>query len=283
MGDIHPSTETVADTVVDASAEAGADPTPAYPIDTRDGWEPGAPSLRNMAPSAIGGAIVPLGVYFAVRHQVHGDATALIIAGIPATAWVVFSWIRHRRLDPIGAIVLLGFVFGVSASYALGGNSFVLKVRDSAFTCIFGLLCLVSVRFGRRPMMFHIGKAMSAGDDDAKAAIYDQLWDIPPARVSFRIISTVWGVGLIVDATIRVLLAASLSTSVFLAVSPAVTAVFIGSMFAFTVGFTRWSRNHYEEVMAVTPPSDGDATWFWIRYHARVLRRRSGQVEIPAS
>jgi hypothetical protein len=195
-----------------------------------------------MAPSAVGGAVIPLGVYFAVRHQVHHDATALIIAGIPATAWVLYSWLRHRRLDPIGAIVLAGFVAGVSASYALGGNAFVLKVRDSAFTCLFGLACLASLRIGERPMMFHLGKSLSAGDDRIRAAVYEQLWELPPARSTFRVITAMWGVGLILDAATRVLLAATLPTGVFLAVSPAATAVWVSGMFAVTVALTRWSR-----------------------------------------
>jgi hypothetical protein len=249
-----------------------ADASFVYPSDPRDGWEPGAPSVRAIAPSAIGGAIVPLGVYFAVRHQVHGDAAALMIAGIPATAWVTFSWLRHRQLDPIGAIVLAGFIAGVSASYAMGGNAFVLKVRDSAFTCLFGIACLVSVRIRQRPIMFYLGRTLSAGDDPIRAATYDQLWDMPPARATFRIITTMWGFGLILDAATRVLLALALPTGVFLVVSPATAAVWIGGMFFFTVVLTRWSRDQTK--WAAEPvPVGGDATWWWTRHYLRFYGR----------
>lgn len=221
-----------------------------YPSDPRDGWEPGAPSLRALAPSVIGGAIVPLGVYYAVRHQVHGDATALAIAGIPAALWVAFAWLKTRKLDPIGAVVLFGFIIGLGVSTAMGGNAFVLKVRDSGFTALFGVACLMSLRFLPRPMMFYIGRALSAGEDPVRIGAYDQLWDLPPARRTFAIITMVWGVGLICEAAARVVLAAILPTGPFLAAAPTLAAVAYGGMFAFTVWYSRWSRHRVQEQQA---------------------------------
>lgn len=206
-----------------------------------DTWEPGAPSLRAMAPGAIGGAVIPLAVYYAVRPHVGGDAPALVIAGVPAASWVAFQWVRTRRIDPIGCIVLFGFVAGILASVALGGSAFVLKVRDSAFTALFGLLCLGSLAFAR-PMMFFIGRALSAGDDPAKLAAYDELWTMPTAPRTFRLITAAWGVGLVVEAALRVLLAVVLPTGPFLAVSPVLGGVVIGGLFAFTVWWSKRAR-----------------------------------------
>lgn len=228
-----------------------------YPSDPRDGWEPGAPSLRALAPSAVGGALVPLGVYYAVRHQVHGDATALAIAGIPAAAWVGITWVRRRRLDPIGAVVLFGFIAGLALSAALGGNAFVLKVRDSAFTALFGIACLVSLRFLPKPLMFYIGRALSAGEDPIRSEAYDALWELPPARRTFAIITTVWGIGLITEASARVTLAAILPTGQFLAISPTLAAIAFGAMFAFTVWYSRWSRGRVQAQQAAAVAVDG--------------------------
>src|SRR3974377_525239 len=103
-----------------------------YPRDTRDGWEPGAPTMRALLPSAIGGAVIPIAVYFLGGPHGGSDAPGLGMPGVPAAAWVVTEWVRKRTIDPIGTIVLAGFIAGVSVAYALGGNAFVLKVRDSA-------------------------------------------------------------------------------------------------------------------------------------------------------
>ncbi|GAC1602440.1 MAG: hypothetical protein NVS3B21_30630 [Acidimicrobiales bacterium] len=208
---------------------------------TDDSWEPGAPSARAMAPGLVGGAVVPLAVYYAVRSHVGGDAPALMIAGIPATAWVGIEWVRKRRVDPIGCIVLFGFIGGVLASVALGGSAFVLKVRDSGFTFLFGATCLTSL-LSKRPMMYFIGRALSAGDDADKIAAYEELWTMPSAPRTFRIITATWGIGLIAEAAARVGLALTVSTGPFLALSHVLGAITIGALFVFTVRFSKRAR-----------------------------------------
>lgn len=220
-------------------------------------WEPGAPSVRAIAPSLIAGVAIPLSVYFTVRHHVSGDATALIIAGAFPAAWVAIQWVRTRQVDMIGAITLLGFLAGVGASELLGGNAFVLKVRDSAFTTLFGIACLLSLRL-RRPIMFYMGKALSCGDDERRRAAYDELYEIPEAQRVFAIITVAWGVGLILDAAARVLLAAALPTGRFLIVSPMLAFVVFGGLFAFTGRYSRRAREAGEaELLAqgMTYPS----------------------------
>jgi hypothetical protein len=194
-----------------------------------------------MAPSIIGGAVVPLTVYYSVRPHVSGDAKALIIAGAFPAAWVAIQWVRTHRIDPIGAITLFGFIAGVLASELLGGNALVLKVRDSAFTFGFGVACLVSLT-RRRPMMFHIGKALSAGNDERRQAAYDELWELEEAQRVFARITTMWGVGLILEASARVGLALVLPTGAFLAVSPILAVIVFGGLFAFTAAYSRRAR-----------------------------------------
>lgn len=216
---------------------------------SRRAWEPGAPSARALAPGLLGGGVVPLVVYYLVRSHVHGDATALVIAGAPAAAWVAVQWVRTRRVDPIGAITLFGFIAGIALSALLGGSAFVLKVRDSAFTCLFGLVCLASLARSR-PLMFFIGRALSAGSDPVRLRAYDELWEMPTAARTFRLITAAWGLGLLCEAGLRVVLAALLPTGPFLAASPVLAAVVIGGLFVFTVWFSRRARRIGEEMFA---------------------------------
>jgi hypothetical protein len=202
-----------------------------------------------MAPSTVFGAIVPLTVYYVVRRHVGSDATALVIAGAFPAAWVLVELARKRTLDAIGSITLFGFLAGIAASYALGGNAFVLKVRDSAFTALFGLVCLVSLAW-HRPMMFHLGKALSAGDDHDRRAAYDELFALPTARRTFAVITVAWGCGLLVEAAVRVVLAVALPTGTFLAVSPVIGGVFFGGLFVFTLRYSKVARQRGEALLA---------------------------------
>lgn len=275
-------------TTVDAAEEGGEtgeitseEPAPfVFPHDHRDGWEPGAPSLRAMGPSAIFGAVIPLAVYYLVRRSVGGDAPALALAGVPAALWVTIEWVRQRRIDPIGAIVLFGFIAGLITSYALGGSAFVLKVRDSAFTSMFGVACLVSQYVGRRPITFYIGRALSAGDDPIRREAFDGLWEMAPARVLFGIINTAWGVGLICDAAARVLLALVLPTGPFLAVSPVVGGVFIGGLTAFTIWIAKWGRNRAESAMDADFPEGAGTLRGMLHYRRANTAARA--VTVPA-
>jgi hypothetical protein len=215
--------------------EAGTEPV-------ADDWEPGVPSVKELLPSIIGGAIVPLIVYNLVRRHVHSDADALIIAGCFPTAWILFEFIRKRSVDMIGVIVLFGFAVGVITSTLLGGNAYVLKARDSAFTALFGLACLFSLVVADRPLIFYVGRFLSAGNDPVRIAAFDGLHDLPTGKRTFRILTAVWGIGLLVEASTRLVLAAFLGTGIFLAVSPVITGVCIGLMFIFTVWYAKRAR-----------------------------------------
>ena len=83
---------------------------------------------------ALWGAALPIAVYFLVRHRVHTDAQALIIAGGFSGAWVLSQFMRQRKVDLVGMAVLIGFALGFVSSTLLGGNTYVLKIRDASIT-----------------------------------------------------------------------------------------------------------------------------------------------------
>jgi hypothetical protein len=205
-------------------------------------WAPGVPPIRDLWPSLVGGAVVPLTVYYLVRQHVGSDATALIIAGIFPAAWVIIEFIRRRTIDPIGAVVLLGFATGVTASMLLGGNAYVLKAKDSAFTAVFGLACLVSIFVAKRPAMFYVGRFLSTGNEPERVTAYNALHDLPGGERTFKVLTAVWGAGLLLEASSRLVLAAFIPTGIFLAISPVITAVCVGGMFLFTIRYTNRAR-----------------------------------------
>jgi hypothetical protein len=217
-------------------------------------WEPGIPSIREHLPSLIFGAALPIGAYFVVRRHVHTDAQALIVAGCFSVGWIVLQFVRQRRVDVVGAVVLLGFAVGVVSSTLLGGNAYMLKVRDAFLTALFGVACIVTLYTHDRPALFYVGRYLSAGNDPAKVSAYDQLHELPIGRHTFRVLSVVWGIGLVVEASCRLTLADILPTGTYLAVSPFITASVIGGLFAFTAVYTKRARLEAAALMTHLAP-----------------------------
>ena len=202
-------------------------------------WTPGVPSVKELLPSLIFGAAVPIAVYFAVRPHVSTDAEGLIVAGSVSVAWILVQFVRYRRVDLIGAFVLFGFLIGVVSSTLLGGNAYMLKVRDAFFTALFGIACIVTIYTHDRPALFYLGRYLSAGNDPSKVAAYNDLHEVPTARHVFRVLSVVWGIGLVIEASARMTLAGALHTGTYVAVSPFISAMTIGSLFAFTLIYAK--------------------------------------------
>jgi hypothetical protein len=212
---------------------------PSAPPGTFGGWQPGVPSVREHLPSLVFGAALPIGIYFVVRSHVRTDTAGLIIAGCFSVGWILLQFVRQRKIDVVGVIVLTGFAVGLLSSTLLGGNSYVLKVRDAFFTALFGIACIVTIFTHDRPALFYVGRYLSAGTDPAKVSAYDQLHEAPIGRHTFRVLSVVWGIGLVVEASMRLTLADVVPTGTFLAVSPFITASIIGGLFAFTAMYAK--------------------------------------------
>jgi hypothetical protein len=202
-------------------------------------WQPGLPPIREHLPSVLFGGVLPIGVYFIARTHVGGDTPALILAGAVSATWILVAFVRRRTVDVIGVAVLLGFAAGVTTSLLFGGNDYMLKVRDGFFTLLFGVACIVTLYTSDRPAFFYVSRYFSAGNDPAKVSVFDRLHDAPLGRHTFRTLSVVWGVGLVVDATSRLSLAEMLPTGTFIAVSPFITGSVLGSLVVFTVVYTR--------------------------------------------
>jgi hypothetical protein len=237
-----------------AATPEGTESAPGATPTSPRGWEPGIPSVRELAPSVIGGGLIPLGAYYLFRHAVSSDADALIIAGLFSAAWILVQFIRKRTFDPVGMIVLFGFAIGVLVSTLLGGNAYVLKIRDSVFTAIFGLACLVSLFSAKRPAIFYVGRFLSAGNDPERMAAYDELHELPTGQHTFRVLTLVWGIGLFLEASTRLILAAVLPTGIFLPLSGVNTGVWIGGMFLFTVRYTNRARALSQSILADEQP-----------------------------
>jgi hypothetical protein len=187
------------------------------------------PSVRRLAPQLVVAGVLPVVGYALLRPHVGTDATALAAVMVFPVAEILVERRRHGGFEPIGIISLVGITVGLVGAVALHGNATLLKLRESMLTGLFGVVCLASV-FARRPAMFFLGRAFATGGDPDKVAEFDAIWELPGTARRFRVVTLVWGVGLLGETSVRTLLALTIPTERFLEIAPVLGWVTIGAL-----------------------------------------------------
>lgn len=220
--------------MTDAAPVAPAPAAPAAPA-APQGM---VPSIRTLAPRLIVSGALPLVGYALLRPHVGSDAAALALVSVFPVIDIAVERRRHGRFEPIGVIALIGLSLGLISALLLHGNATLLKVRESMFTGVFGLICLATLG-ARRPAMWFLGRSFSTGGDPEKVAEFDTIWDLPGVPRRFRFITAVWGVALVAEAVGRFVLAVTVSTERFLAISPVINWGVLGGLLWYTTVFSR--------------------------------------------
>lgn len=142
---------------------------------------------------------LPLVGYYAMHALAASDWTALLVATAVAGVRLLWVFARDRRVTWFGAVMLA--VFGIGLVLALvGGDPRFILVKDSVTTGGVGVVFLLSL-LTARPLTF----AALESWQQAKAAELDAIWDVSPGvRRTFRISAVVWGLGLILEAGLRI-------------------------------------------------------------------------------
>lgn len=156
---------------------------------------------------------------------------------------------RTRRVDALSILVLLGIALSI-VLMALGGSPRLLLMRESMASGAIGLVFFASLAM-RRPLTFYLARATVARKEEGGAARFEAMWDERPAlRRSVRLMTAVWGVGLMGENALRSWLAWHWPVERFLVVSP-----FIG--YGIYGALTLWTflyRKKMQRRAAAAPP-----------------------------
>jgi hypothetical protein len=206
-------------------------------------------ALRRRLILSLGiNALLPLLLYAWLRPLLASDVVALAIAAaIPALRTLVL-WVWRRRVDWIGAYAVLGFGLTLALTILLAGNGFLLKVHSSLLIGILGLVLLVSVVI-RKPLLEPVLRAFERtspqGSSVLDRASIDPAGRMPPSgRISF--ITTVVGLAFLGDALAHVVLALTVPTATYLALSRLVTIALLGC----GAGFLAWMRRRNNSLVS---------------------------------
>lgn len=190
--------------------------------------------LRPIAKVVIVDIAAPLAAYNLLRSAGMSTLTALVLSGAFPAFGIIIGFIKHRRLDVVGALVLAGIIVG--AAFGLITHSARLVLTEGSVpTGVFGVACLGSL-LTLRPLMFSFALEFT-GPDTAKGREMTSLWQYEGYRRVFRVITAVWGVSFLLEAALRVAIVYNTSTGTAMAASYGTPFLWAGALSAWTVAY----------------------------------------------
>lgn len=172
----------------------------------RAGASPPAPDrgrFQSLAPIAIFDVVGPLVAYYALSAAGLSTVAALVLSGVLPAFGIALTVAHRKRLDAIGALVLIGIVVGTALGLVSGSAHLVL-LDGVVPTAVFGAVCLGSL-WSARPLIFRFAlEAM--GTDTAKGQDFADRWRYPGFRHAFRVTTVVWGVAFLGEAAAQVII-----------------------------------------------------------------------------
>jgi len=189
--------------------------------------------LRTIAMIAIFDVGGPLVTYVLLRN-VAGLSTvlSLVLSGILPAFGVAITAIQFRRIDIFGVMVLAGILMG-SILGITTHNPRLYLAEGSVPSLVFSVACLVSLRT-RQPLIYRIALEF-LGTDTKKGREITEAWRYPVFQRAFGTITVVWGIGYVIEAAIRMVVAETTSTGIALVCSKVAPYVFAAVLAAWTL------------------------------------------------
>ncbi len=192
-------------------------------------------SFTQMIPTLVFDVAMPIVAFNVLVHYGVSTLWALVAGGLFPALNNVRIWIKSRRLEPLGIIVMTFLVIGTAASL-ISGSVFFALIKESFLTATFGFICLGSL-MAERPLMFYINRQFVAGDDPVRLEWWNGLWQFSHFRAAQRLVTAVWGITYIVEALVRVGFAMVMSPAQVVAISPVMA-------FGVTILLVVWTRRY---------------------------------------
>ena len=177
---------------------------------------------------------LPVAGYYALHLAGVSDLVALLVASLLAAVRIVWVAVRERELNPFATVMLVLFGLGLVLALVSGDPRFFL-LKNSIITGTIGLVFLGTTLFGT-PLTL---AASQSFQPDRKAEIRQAYETDPHVRHGHRVSSTVWGVGLVLEALVRVPLVFLLPIDVMVGLGEAMTIVVIGGLLTWNIWYVK--------------------------------------------
>lgn len=192
-------------------------------------------SFLQMVPTLFFDVAMPIILFNLLTHYHVPVLWALVAGGLSPAFNNLRIWIKSRRLEPLGIIVITFLAVGTAVSL-ISGSVFFALIKDSFLTGTFGVICFASL-FAKRPLLFYIVRQFVAGNDPVRIDWWNGLWQIAEFRRGMRFVTAVWGAAYMTEALARVGFALMLSPGQVVAISPIMG-------FSVLIVLIAWTRRH---------------------------------------
>jgi hypothetical protein len=164
---------------------------------------------------AVAGEIgTPVGTFYTLHFLGATDWVALLTATFAAGARLLFSAVRHRKWSMFSTMMLIAFGTSLSLAFVNQDPRF-LVLKGCLTTSVCGLAYLVSVAVGH-PLS--VPGAQAFFPDRAEQIAFEYK-NIPYARRCHRVVSLVWGFGLIGEGLVQMPVIFSLPIEIAVGIS----------------------------------------------------------------
>jgi len=187
--------------------------------------------------------ILPFVIY-AYAEAPLGEVRALLASSAPPIVWSLVEFARHRRVDALSVLVVGGIILSLLAMLGGGGARF-LQLREKLVTGVIGLAFLGSALIGK-PLVYEIARASMRRKSESEAQHFETLQANAGFRRTMTMMTMVWGLGLLVDVAIAVVLVFTLSIREYLIVNPILSYGTIGGLSLWSVLYGRRAKRRGE-------------------------------------
>jgi hypothetical protein len=151
---------------------------------------------------------LPTAIYYVLRAAGMGIYGALLIGALVSASIGAVTFLRQRRLSGIAAYTMAMMLGSVGVAFIAGSTRFLLA-REALLTGVTGIWFIASI-WARRPLAYQFSRPLLEGRLRWPKG-WDSLWERSPRfRRMWRISSLLWGIGTLLDAALRVLMAYTL-------------------------------------------------------------------------
>jgi len=174
---------------------------------------------------------------YALLRAPWGEVPALLASSVPPLLWTLVGLVRRGRIDALSMIVLVGIALSLLA-LAGGGSVRFLQLRERLVTALIGLTFIGSAVIGR-PLIGPLARATVARESAEALAAFDANRRGSDLHHTIMVMTWVWGLGLLADFAVSVLLIDTLSVAQYLVAGPIVGYATMGSLAGWTVLYRR--------------------------------------------